>query len=170
MPRPVLTTDVTQLEQRQIQKPGDTAHQQRNAWLALTLTALALLLPGQVVATMLAFVEPALDILRQWKDSWWPWLDANPEESGIAPDKIIHVILFAVCAVLACKAWLSTLNTILIILLLIIFAGLTEFFQYFVPGRSMSMGDMLADTLGILAGALIWQGRHRYRTRFTAKA
>lgn len=147
-----------QLEQRRIHETGDTAHQQRTAWLALTLTTLALLLPGQVVAALLAFVEPMQETIRHWKDSWWPWPDANPNQSGIALDKIIHVLLFAVCTILACRAWLSALKIIPIILLLMVFSGLTELLQYFVPGRSMSMGDMIADTLGILAGTLIWQG------------
>ncbi len=128
------------------------------AWLALAITAVALLMPGPVVATILSLAEPALEAVRHWQNSWWPWPATNAGDSNLAVDKIIHLMLFAMCAILALKAWHTTLKTWSIILLLLVFAGFTEIVQYLVPGRSMSLGDMLADTLGILVGALIFRG------------
>lgn len=144
--------------QRQNVERRGAAHEQRTAWLALTLTAMALLVPGPVIATLMSIAEPALEALRHWKDNWWPWPVSDPGDSKLAVDKIIHLLLFAICAILALRAWLFTLKLFPIILLLLVFAGLTEVAQHLVPGRSMSFGDMIADTIGILTGAAIWQG------------
>lgn len=144
--------------QRHIVERRYAAHEQRIAWLALTLTSMALLVPGPVIATMVSIAEPALEALRHWKDSWWPWPVSDPGDSNLPVDKIIHLSLFAICTILALRAWLSTLSPLSIILLLLVFAGLTEVAQHLVPGRSMSLGDMIADTIGILIGATIWQG------------
>ncbi|MBC53976.1 MAG: hypothetical protein CMQ34_09110 [Gammaproteobacteria bacterium] len=156
---------VKQVMQRRFGEWPVTGKEQRTAWLALILTAMALLMPGQVMMAMLAVAEPALEALRQWRDSWWPWPASAPVDGGLALDKIIHFLLFAMCALLACRAWLSAVSGIYIALLLLAFAGFTEVMQYLVPGRSMSLGDMIADTLGILAGAGIWQGYRRVTIR-----
>lgn len=100
--------------------------------------------------------EPLLEALRSWKNSWWP--TSVSTSSGLGIDKFVHLILFAVCAILACRAWQSILGITTVLVSLLIFAGLTEIAQHFIPGRSMSFGDMVADATGILAGIVIWNG------------
>lgn len=135
----------------------DRIRWQRLAWLALLLTAAALLAPGAVLTAVSSFFEPAIEALRNWKNSWWPWPASESTSGGLAVDKLIHALLFAACGVLASKAWCSTFKTRFIILFLIIFALLTEIAQHFIPGRGMSAGDIVADTVGVLAGVGIWQ-------------
>lgn len=154
---------VTQVAQRGSGERQTAGQQQRAAWLMLILTAMLLLIPGQVIAALLSAAEPALEAVRHWLDSWWPWPASYPDDGGLATDKIIHFMLFAMCAILSGRAWLPALSIINITLLLLVFAGLTEVMQYLIPGRSMSLGDMLADTTGVVAGMGIWQGYRRSR-------
>lgn len=156
--------DVTTLGQRQLLNAGDIAQHRRAAWLALIITSVVLLLPGPAISAMVSIAEPALDALRNWKNSWWPWPVSDSAESGLAVDKVVHTLLFLLCAFLSCRAWYITLKYSNIMLYLLLFAGFTELFQAIVPGRSMSLGDVVADMIGIVAGISIWRGCQRSRT------
>ncbi|KKO10608.1 VanZ family protein [Pseudohongiella sp.] len=136
------------------------------AWLALLLTAIVLLTPGAVLDAVQVFIEPTLNALRHWKNSWWPWPVPDATGGGLAVDKIIHALLFAVCGVLAARSWRNTLSLASIALLLVLFGALTEIAQTAIPGRGMSLGDLVADMVGVLAGIGIWQwiGPTRQRT------
>ena len=46
-------------------------------------------------------------------------------------------------------------SLILVLLISLIYAGLDELHQYFVPGRSCSLGDFWIDSTGILLGFLV---------------
>jgi VanZ family protein len=142
----------------------DPGHPQRAACLALVLAAIVLLTPGPVIGVILSLLEPAIDALRDWKNSWWPWPVSDPAGATVGIDKVIHALLFLTCSVLANKAWVNTLNNFVIFLLLLCFAGMTELLQHYIPGRGMSLGDIAADAVGILAGMAIWQ-TYRYTTR-----
>lgn len=135
----------------------DRIRSQRLAWLVLLLTAAALLTPGAVLTAAASVFEPAIEALRNWKNSWWPWPVSDSTSGGLPVDKIIHALLFAACGVLVSRAWFETLKVSTIILLLLAFALLTELAQYFIPGRGMSVGDIVADAVGVLAGVGIWQ-------------
>lgn len=135
----------------------DTARWQRLAWLALLLTALVLLTPGVVLTAAFSFFEPAIEVLRNWKNSWWPWPVSDSTGGGLPIDKIIHALLFAACGVLVSRAWGDTLAISTITCLLLLFGVLTEVAQHFIPGRGMSLGDIVADTVGAVAGIWIWQ-------------
>lgn len=125
------------------------------AWCALILTAAVLLAPGAAVQLALSLLEPVLDTIRHWKNNWWPSSDQEP--GVLALDKIIHFVLFAVCAILVSRAWHTTFSVTTILIFLLVFGVLTETAQYFIPGRSMSPGDMIADSLGTLAGMALWR-------------
>jgi VanZ family protein len=134
---------------------------QRLAWFMLVLTSVALLLPGTAIDAVLSLVEPAMGALRAWKNSWWPWPAQEINDSGLAPDKIMHFFLFAVCGALVTRAWRTTLGITRVLLLLLTFGVVTEVAQFFIPDRSMSPADVVADAAGILAGVFIWSAVSR---------
>lgn len=125
------------------------------AWFALALTTAVLLAPGAAVQLALSLLEPVLDTIRHWKNSWWPSSDQG--SGGLALDKIIHFVLFALCAVFVIRAWHTTFHVTTILFFLLLFGVFTEIVQYFIPGRSMSLGDMIADSIGTLAGMALWR-------------
>lgn len=143
-----------------------TARSRQAAWLALVLTAMVLLTPGAVLEAAQDFIEPGLEALRNWKRGWWPWPVSETPGSGLAIDKIIHASLFAVCGVLASRAWSGTFKPGSIALLLLMFGVMTELAQYVIPGRGLSLGDIVADAAGVLAGVGIWHwiGPRRQKT------
>ena len=69
-------------------------------------------------------------------------------------DKLYHMVSFAVLAGLAILAW-RNFSTITIAITLICYAALTEILQHFIPGRSFSVLDWLADDLGIVIATLV---------------
>ena len=75
--------------------------------------------------------------------------------NAIAPnDKIVHFMGYTVLAVLP-TAFFELLGMGLALAASMIPMGvLIEFLQRLVPGRSFELGDMLADTLGVIAGIL----------------
>jgi VanZ family protein len=102
-----------------------------------------------------------MEALRAWKNSWWPWPAQEISERELALDKIIHFFLFAVCGALVTRAWRTTLGITRVLLLLLTFGVVTEVAQFFIPDRSMSLADVVADAAGILAGVFIWSAVSR---------
>jgi VanZ family protein len=70
-------------------------------------------------------------------------------------DKLIHFSGFFVLAGLAMLAGWKT-SSYKLVLALIGYAALTEILQYFIPGRSFSVLDWMADSLGVLIASLIF--------------
>jgi len=70
-------------------------------------------------------------------------------------DKLAHFLTYSVFAVLAYGVVKSHKAHLLVCLAIILYSGLMEVGQYFVPGRSMSAYDLLANTLGVLLGVLL---------------
>ena len=65
-------------------------------------------------------------------------------------DKLIHFLGFFMLGSLAVFSWWR-LSMGRLAAILIAYAALTEILQHFIPGRSFSLLDWLADALGILA-------------------
>lgn len=109
---------------------------------ALLATAILLSLPGNWIESLQSFIHP-----------WWPWPASGMASSGIPLDKVVHVSLFFVCGALFVRGW-SFLRQRWYLLcgLLLLFGVLTELIQRYVPGRSASVGDLVADAVGILLG------------------
>lgn len=126
------------------------------ACLALALTLLFLLLPGDTL-------EALTSGLRQW----WPWSTPGLGSGARNADKLIHFGLFALCGALVARAWLLKVGGWLpLYLSLLAFGVLTELLQYPIPGRNADFWDLVADGLGValgLGGASAWQGRGRER-------
>jgi VanZ family protein len=119
--------------------------------LALTGTAILLLLPGDL-----------LSAVGDWLAPWWPLPSPDRSPSILSLDKLVHAGLFALCGLLVLLGWLtSSGHWLRLFLLLLLFAALTEAAQYPIPGRSADVADLLADAAGAAAG--IWWGLRRLR-------
>ncbi|MEE9447176.1 MAG: VanZ family protein [Arenicellales bacterium] len=70
-------------------------------------------------------------------------------------DKLYHFIGFGALGTSAVLAFLHKSCARHLAIALICYAALTEVIQYFVPGRSFSVLDWLADTAGILVAIMI---------------
>ena len=106
--------------------------------------------------TLLALLLPAADVLaaKMWAASWLPgaaWLDQA--EFAAHGDKWTHAILFMALGGLAMGAWRSRSQRLRLAWSLLGLAVVTEVLQAWVPGRSPSLADAVADTLGLAVGA-----------------
>ena len=110
--------------------------------LALGLTLTALLLPAETVLR-----------LKIWAAQMWPWAQAISQSEEVAGlDKWVHAGLFGLLGLLGALAWRSGPYRPALLLSLLVLGAITEWLQQFVPGRSMSLGDWLADAAGALVG------------------
>ena len=77
----------------------------------------------------------------------------------LSPDKLLHMAEYSILGYLAFKSF-ESLSSIVVIGALI-FAGLDEFWQSFIPGRFPSIYDVIADIIGFLlvAGTLYYRSR-----------
>ncbi len=77
-------------------------------------------------------------------------------------DKIFHFLVFAGVAFLSMNAFIS-INRWLLGSLLSGLGLAIEIIQYFIPGRSFSLADWLADSLGVLLVLLFFRVRRRIK-------
>ncbi len=86
----------------------------------------------------------------------------------VAFDKIAHFVAYAILAALSLRATLTPrrLGTMLAVVLAVsVLGAVDEWHQSFIPGRSMSVLDWCADTLGALTGVFA----ARYILSFTSR-
>lgn len=87
----------------------------------------------------------------------WPDISVGPDDI-IGLDKMVHFTMYAVVAVLVGRAFAAPLSGRVFLRLLIglsAFGAIDEWHQAFIPGRSTSIHDWIADTLGVLVGLLL---------------
>ncbi|MDG1944480.1 MAG: VanZ family protein [Halioglobus sp.] len=70
-------------------------------------------------------------------------------------DKSAHFLTYSLFAILAYRLFLSASQYRYLCLGIIVYSGLLEIAQSFVPGRDMSALDLLANVLGVILGALL---------------
>lgn len=74
--------------------------------------------------------------------------------------KIAHFILYFVLGILSADAFIAWGKKrrvfVWALVLCVLYAASDEIHQFFVPGRSMQLTDVLLDTLGSALGALLW--------------
>lgn len=70
-------------------------------------------------------------------------------------DKVLHLGVYAVFAILAYRVFRDARQYSYLCIGIIVYSGLLEVAQSFVPGRFMSPYDLLANILGVLLGALV---------------
>lgn len=89
----------------------------------------------------------------------WPSITVGPDDI-VGLDKVVHFSMYAVLAALILRGTRTPYSTRTLLLVLgavTLFSALDEFHQAFIPGRSMSAADWIADTLGALAGMLVFR-------------
>ena len=112
------------------------------ALLTLICSFILLSLPGSWI-----------EFFQTWIHQWWPWPSSGLASSDFPLDKLVHATLFALCAALVVRGW-TTLRQRwwLVCGLLFLYGALTELIQRFVPGRSSTLADLLADGIGVSIG------------------
>ena len=109
---------------------------------ALVVTTALLLTPG-----------PLSDSLMAWVIEWLPWTTLGMSSNEYPVDKLVHVVLFAICGYLFCKEWLKTPRKLAYLYISLFIYGLAiELLQIPIPGRGGSIGDLIADSVGLLLG------------------
>ena len=112
------------------------------AFSALTFTSVLFLTPGALG-----------DALLLWVFQWWPVPSSGMASGEFPVDKVVHVWLFGLLGYLFCKEWIKTRRSVvkLYVLLFLYGAGI-ELLQILIPGRGASIGDLVADNVGIVMG------------------
>ncbi len=96
-------------------------------------------------------------------------LSTIPESVANFPDKIAHVILYSGLGFLVARSISASyeLKTTLVWTLTtgfcLLYGMSDEFHQYFVPGRSPEIGDVLADMAGGFVGGVVYTWMVRLR-------
>jgi len=76
-------------------------------------------------------------------------------ESSIGPyDKVAHFLTYGIFAVLALRLNLSGRQYMYVCIGIVAYSGMLEVAQSFVPGREMSVLDLLANASGVVLVAL----------------
>ncbi|MDZ4182846.1 MAG: VanZ family protein [Candidatus Cloacimonadaceae bacterium] len=87
-----------------------------------------------------------------------------PSIKVISIDKLAHVGVYFVLALLVNRSLLNYRvkrnYALMVYLLLLISAGMDEYHQYFIPGRSVSIYDFIANGIGLLGGLLLFVRQH----------
>jgi VanZ family protein len=86
----------------------------------------------------------------------WPDITVGPD-TPIGFDKVVHFSMYAVLAALVLRAtttYRRISTAVRVALALSAFGAADEFHQKFIPNRSTSALDWVADSLGALAGVL----------------
>jgi VanZ family protein len=112
-------------------------------WLAVLVTTIVLLVPGDMVL-----------IAKVWVATWFP-MAASLDAADVTEhaDKLVHVGLFAILGIVGKHGWLRADQRRRVVVFLLGFGVFTEALQLLVPGRSASMGDWLADAIGVALGS-----------------
>ena len=87
------------------------------------------------------------------------WLTLTPKPPPAIDfgwDKLNHVMGFMALGFSACLSYPSSgRQRVFALCAMVMLGGLIEILQLYVPGRSSEWGDLLADAIGVGAGALI---------------
>lgn len=88
-----------------------------------------------------------------------------------AQDKLLHLVFYTLYGIFLSRAFYNQDyfirlrdSCLLVSVAFGILYGLSdEFHQYFVPGRDMDFWDFVADSLGVISGALLFHYRYRIK-------
>ena len=111
-------------------------------WVAVIVTAIVLLVPGDTVLATRVGVA-----------SWLP-MAAVRDAVDVTEhaDKLVHASMFAILGALGIRGWQQAHQHWRVLAFLLGLGVVTEALQSLVPGRSASIWDWLADAIGVLLG------------------
>lgn len=109
-----------------------------------------------IIFILLSLPGQWIEAVQFYIYSWWSWPASELVPSEFPTDKIVHAFMFLLCAALFVRGW-SVLRKrwYLVCVVLILYGMLTEVMQHFIPGRSASLGDLVADSIGVGIGIMI---------------
>lgn len=84
-------------------------------------------------------------------------------------DKIGHFLAYAGMAILAFLTFRSGIARTLALLFAVALGAALEWGQSFIPGRDMSLIDEIANTLGVLCGALVFRLRGQHLQQYLGR-
>lgn len=111
--------------------------------------------PAAVPGAAARWTPPVLWLAIVLVGTSWPKLVLGPD--GLGLDKVAHFSAYAILAALSLRATLSPLRlgtAFAVILSVSALGAVDEWHQSFIPGRSMSFPDWIADTCGAVLGVL----------------
>ncbi|MDP2174189.1 MAG: VanZ family protein [Candidatus Cloacimonadaceae bacterium] len=115
--------------------------------------------PGKRLSLILAILWYA----GIWTVSSIPAEDI-PSVKIISIDKLMHISVYFILALMVNRVFsnysLSKKYALLIYLAMLVSAGLDEYHQYYIPGRSVSVYDFIANSIGLLSGMFIYLRKH----------
>lgn len=81
------------------------------------------------------------------------YLSLSPASSNVPMlwnDKLIHCMSYFALMLTLDFSWISSKQLIAKSMVVLLYSGLIEYGQSYIPGREMSLGDLAANALGIL--------------------
>ena len=70
-------------------------------------------------------------------------------------DKVVHLLVYYIFAVLGYRMLANKRHYLYMCFGIVAYSGLIELGQSYIPGREMSMLDLLANIVGVALGALV---------------
>lgn len=83
-------------------------------------------------------------------------MPGNGKVAGNYLDKVVHFILFFFLSVNTCIKFMEHKKLIQILFYVVLLGFATEVAQNYIPGREMDIFDAIADTLGVMAGYMVY--------------
>lgn len=111
--------------------------------------------PAAAPSAAARWTPPAVWVIFILVATSWPGISVGPD--ALALDKVFHFSAYAILAALMLRATLSprAWGTVFAVWAIVAcFGALDEWHQAFIPRRSMSLADWIADTAGALVGVL----------------
>lgn len=116
--------------------------------------------------TLVSLLAPGNDVIefKGWVATWLPMASVlDAADATVHSDKLVHATLFALLGWLAARSWLDKRQRWWALVGLLLLGVATELLQSLVPGRSASVGDWLADAVGLVCGFWLALAGHSRR-------
>jgi hypothetical protein len=108
---------------------------------------------GALTLLLLCLPGAAVEAIQEALKTFLPDMASATDGPGMG-DKLVHALLFCLWALSVRRGWPHTCPWVTMVLLTAAGVG-TEAIQYWVPGRTTSAGDVVADALGALLGVMV---------------
>lgn len=92
----------------------------------------------------------------------------NGKFAGNYLDKVAHFLIFFNLGIQISSCFKNRTNLIFAIMAGIAFGVLTEVIQQFIPGRNFEVLDILADSLGVILGVLLYRKNNNWFSKITS--
>lgn len=111
--------------------------------------------PAAAPSAAARWTPPAVWVVLILIATSWPGVSVGPDVLPL--DKVFHFSAYAVLSALMLRATLTPRDAgtvAMVIALVALFGAVDEWHQSFIPSRSMSFADWIADSTGAILGSL----------------